>query len=69
MKVILAANEQDFLIGLLKILRDLELDVDTTQTEEGIIVSFLTDSIPCHFSPLLSELSSLGVTRLSAPSL
>lgn len=40
MKVILAENEQDFLIGLLRILRDLEVDVDTTQTEEGIIVSF-----------------------------
>jgi hypothetical protein len=40
MKVILAENEQDFLIGLLKILRDLELDVDTTQTEEGIVLNF-----------------------------
>ena len=40
MKVILAEDEQDYLIGLLRHLKELNLDVNTTETEEGIILSF-----------------------------
>jgi hypothetical protein len=40
MKVILAENEQDYLIALLRQLKELNLDVNTTETEEGIILTF-----------------------------
>ena len=39
MKVILAENEQDFLVGLVEVLQDLGMDVVTHETEEGIILS------------------------------
>jgi hypothetical protein len=39
MKVILAENEQDFLVGLVEVLQDLGLDVNATKTEEGLILS------------------------------
>ena len=39
MKVILAENEQDFLVGLVEVLQDLGLDVNATETEKGVILS------------------------------
>jgi hypothetical protein len=39
MKVILAENEQDFLIGLLEVFQDLGMDITMSETEEGIILS------------------------------
>ena len=39
MKVILAENEQDFLIGLLEVFQDLGMDVIMSETEEGIVLS------------------------------
>jgi hypothetical protein len=39
MKVILAENEQDFLVGLVEVLQDLGMDVITRETDEGIILS------------------------------
>ena len=39
MKVILAENEQDFLVGLVEVLQDLGLDVISNETEEGLILS------------------------------
>ena len=39
MKVILAENEQDFLIGLIEVFQDLGMDVITSETEEGIVLS------------------------------
>jgi len=39
MKVILAENEQDFLVGLVEVLQDLGLDVNATETEEDLILS------------------------------
>ena len=39
MKVILAKNEQDFLIGLVEVLQDLGMDVHATETDEGVTLS------------------------------
>jgi hypothetical protein len=39
MKVILAENEQDFLVGLVEVLQDLGMNISTSETEEGIILS------------------------------
>jgi len=39
MKVILAKNEQDFLVGLVEVLQDLGMDVSATETEEGLTLS------------------------------
>jgi len=39
MKVILAENEQDFLVGLVEVLQDLGMDVISNETEEGLILS------------------------------
>ena len=39
MKVILAKNEQDFLVGLVEVLQDLGMEVIATETEEGLTLS------------------------------
>jgi hypothetical protein len=39
MKVIIAENEKDFLVGLVEVLQDLGMDVITSETDEGIILS------------------------------
>jgi hypothetical protein len=39
MEVILAENEQDFLVGLVEVLQDLGMDVISNETEEGLILS------------------------------
>jgi hypothetical protein len=39
MKIILAENEQDFLVGLVEVLQDLGMDVISNETEEGLILS------------------------------
>jgi hypothetical protein len=39
MKVILAENEQDFLVGLVEVLQKLGLEVNATTTEEGVVLN------------------------------